>query len=374
MSTTRLQEVLVCFGKKKQADIATAQVAADMWRFSKLNAALANPKLATENDAEEYGKGHEFPTATFKTAWDVGATLEKYLSAEIGAWAVAFALGKVVKSGAGPYVYTCTPLMPAAGDAAELPYLSYVEQIRPGAGVVLDRQAVGLAVEGFQITVGSGPGRANSKISVELVGSGKVIDSATGITMPAATTEKLLPSASLTLSINGVDYVTNKNIVSLETGWKNNIRMDAGFFPGSGFQTAGDGSTGAIRGRLGVWQSRRQPEVRRAVHERIGRVHEAQGADHRHGGRDAGVRREQLAPVDVAAGHLLRGGDRGDRPDPHGRGRVPADVPRHQRHPHGGRQDGRGRNLLVRTISMDTTLLFSTPPGRWRFNSAARTA
>ncbi len=251
MSTTRLQEVLVCFGKKKQADIATAQAAADMWRFSKLNAALANPKLATENDAEEYGKGHEFPTVTYKTAWDVNATLEKYLSAEIGTWAVAFALGKVVKSGTTPnFTYTCTPLMPANGDAAELPYLSYVEQIRPGAGVVLDRQAVGMAVESFQISAGSGPGRANSKITVELVGSGKVIDSATGITMPAAQTEKLLPSASLTLSINGVDYVTNKNIVSLETGWKNNIRMDAGFFPGSGFQTVGDGSTGAIRGRL----------------------------------------------------------------------------------------------------------------------------
>lgn len=68
--------------------------------------------------------------------------------------------------------------------------------------------------------------------------------------MPTATVEKLLPSASLTLSINGVDYVTSKNIVSLETGWKNNLRMDAGFFPGSGFQTAGDGSSGAIRGRL----------------------------------------------------------------------------------------------------------------------------
>ena len=64
MSTTRLQEVLVCFGKKKQADIVTASVAADMWRFSKLNASLANPKLATENDADEYGKGHEFPTVT----------------------------------------------------------------------------------------------------------------------------------------------------------------------------------------------------------------------------------------------------------------------------------------------------------------------
>ncbi len=250
MSTTRLQEVLVCFGQKKQTDIATAQAAADMWRFTKINAALANPKLATESDAEEYGKGHEFPTATYKTAWDVNGTLEKYLGAEIGTWAICFGLGKVVKSGGPNFTYTCTPLMPSAGDAAELPYFSFVEQIRPGAGVVLDRQAVGCAVESFQISIGSGPGRANSKITVEFVGSGKVIDPPTGITMPAATLEKLLPSASLTLTINGTDYVTNKNIVSLETGWKNNIRMDAGFFPGSGFQAAGDGSSGAIRGRL----------------------------------------------------------------------------------------------------------------------------
>ena len=44
--------------------------------------------------------------------------------------------------------------------------------------------------------------------------------------------------------------MTNKNIVSLETSWKNNIKMDAGFFPGSGFQTPGDATTGAVRGRL----------------------------------------------------------------------------------------------------------------------------
>ena len=250
MSTTRLQEVLVAFGKGKQTDIATAQAAAALWRFNKVNAQLANPKLSTENDAAEYGKGHEFPTVTYKTAWDVNGTLEKYLSAEIAAWAMCFSLGKVVKTGTTNYVYTCTPLIPAAGDAAELPYFSYVEQIRPGAGVVLDREAVGCAIEGWTLSIGSGPGRANSKINVEFVGSGKVIDSATGITMPAAQTEKLLPSASLTLTINGVDYVTNKNIVSLETSWKNNIRMDAGFFPGSGFQAAGDGSSGAVRGRL----------------------------------------------------------------------------------------------------------------------------
>jgi hypothetical protein len=48
MSTTRLQEIQICFGKGKQTDIATAQAAASMWQLRKLNAALANPKLNTE--------------------------------------------------------------------------------------------------------------------------------------------------------------------------------------------------------------------------------------------------------------------------------------------------------------------------------------
>lgn len=250
MATARLQEVLIGFGKGKQADIETANLTGSVWQLKKLNAQLANPKLNTENDAEEYGKGHEFPTQTFKTSWDVGGTLEKYLSAEIAAWAMAFGLGKVVKSGATPnFTYTCTPLFPANGDAAELPYFSFIEQIRPGAGAVIDRMAVGCVVEGWSITIGSGPGRANSKISVEFGGSGRLTQPS-GITLPAATVEKLLPSASLALSVNGEDYVTNKNIVSLETSWKNNIRMDAGFFPGSGFQASGDASSGAIRGRM----------------------------------------------------------------------------------------------------------------------------
>jgi hypothetical protein len=109
--------------------------------------------------------------------------------------------------------------------------------------------AVGCVVEGWTISIGSGPGRANSKITVEFVGSGKYVEPS-GITMPAATVEKLLPSASLALTINGVNYVSNKNIVSLETSWRNNVRLDGGFYPGSGFQTPGNGASGAIRGRM----------------------------------------------------------------------------------------------------------------------------
>ena len=236
VSTTRIQETLIAFSRSKQTDIATPNTAAGMWRLHKVNASLVNPRLNTENDAEELGKGHEFATTLYATSWDVGGALEKYLGAEIAAWAMVFSLGKVVKSGSAPHmIYTCTPLIPSAGEAVELPYFSYVEQIRPGDNVVLDRMVSGCAIEGWTISLGSGPGRANSKINIEFVGSGKTVEPS-AITIPAATSEKLLASASLALTLNGVDYVTAKNVVSLETSWKNNIRMDAGFYPGSGFQ------------------------------------------------------------------------------------------------------------------------------------------
>ncbi|MCX6624677.1 MAG: hypothetical protein NTY38_27170, partial [Acidobacteria bacterium] len=158
--SARMQEVLIGFGKGRQADIATANGEATVWQLKKLNAALANPKLNTENDAEEFGKGHEFATQVFKTSWDVSGTIEKYLSSDIAAWAMAFGLGKVVKSGSAPnFTYTCTPLNPPT-DGIEPPYFSFIEQIRPGAASVIDRMAVGCAAEGWTITIGSGPGRA----------------------------------------------------------------------------------------------------------------------------------------------------------------------------------------------------------------------
>jgi hypothetical protein len=246
-----IREILIGFGKKKQADIETANLLAGIWRLGKLNASFGGPKLNTENDAPELGKGHEFATAVYKTAWDVAGQLEKYLTSQFAAWVMAFSLGKVVKTGeVSPFTYTCTPLDPVE-DGLELPCFSYIEQIRPGANVVLDRMAVGCALEGWTLTIGSGPGRANSKLVADFVGSGKHVEPSL-IVLPLATPEKLLPSAGLTCTINGEDYVTKKNFVSLEASWKNNIRLDSGYFPGSGFQTPGDATSGAIRGRLEV--------------------------------------------------------------------------------------------------------------------------
>ena len=38
MSTTRMQEILIGFGMKKQAGIATANIVGDLWRMNKANA------------------------------------------------------------------------------------------------------------------------------------------------------------------------------------------------------------------------------------------------------------------------------------------------------------------------------------------------
>jgi hypothetical protein len=246
-----IREMLIGFGKSKQEDIETANVAAGIWRLGKLNTSFLGPQLNTENNAGELGNGHEFATQVYKTSWDVQGQIEKYLSAEFAAWVMSYGFGKSAKTGSGGnFVYTCTPLNPVS-DGVELPYFTYVEQMRPGASAIIDRASIGCAVNGWTLQVSSGPGRANTKLIADIVGSGKFADPST-IALPSATAEKLIPSAGLACTINSVDYVTAKNIVSLEASWRNNLRLDAGFYPGSGYQTSGDASTGAIRGRMEI--------------------------------------------------------------------------------------------------------------------------
>jgi hypothetical protein len=52
---------------------------------------------------------------------------------------------------------------------------------------------------------------------------------------------------SMSLTINGVDYVSNKRILSGSLAWKNNLMLQAGFYPGSGLQNGY-----AVRGRLEI--------------------------------------------------------------------------------------------------------------------------
>jgi len=70
-----------------------------------------------------------------------------------------------------------------------------------------DRLRVGCAIEDWTYQFSYGPGRASSKTTVNWVGSGLVTTPA-HITVPALAAEKNMLAASMSLSVNGVDYVS----------------------------------------------------------------------------------------------------------------------------------------------------------------------
>jgi hypothetical protein len=239
-----IRETKIAFGYKRQSALQTANVVGDLWSLTKTNATLSETNLVVEDDAQDIGKGNEFASQVFLSHWDTAFSMEKYITSEIMAWVGAFGLGNRVKTGTAPvFTYTCTPQDPVAA-GIELPAFSFIEAIRPGGSAVLDRMLVGNVVEGFMVTLATGPGRQSAKINIDLVGCGKITEPS-GLTIPSPFVEHSLPAGSATVIINGVNYVSNRNLVSLEWGFRNNTRLDSGFYPGSGSQ-----DNASIRGRM----------------------------------------------------------------------------------------------------------------------------
>ena len=238
----RVQQLILGLGKGKQTNISTAGAA--FLRLKKLDTTITTAKPVFENDAAEVGKGNEFISQTFPSHYDVANRIEKYASAEFVTWACAFGLGNAAVTGTGPYTYTIVPIDP--GTTLELPYFSIVEQVPEGGGSAVDNMYVGCAVEDWTYQFTYGPGRSSSKMTVNWVGSG-LVTSPSGITVPAVTLENNMLAASMSLSVNGVDYVAGKRILSGTVGWKNNLLLNAGFFPGSGMQNGLQ-----VRGRMEI--------------------------------------------------------------------------------------------------------------------------
>ena len=251
-----IRETIISLGYVSQADLSTANILADFRTLPKNNAALAEIRGNVETDAEDIGKGHEFAANAFQLGRDTTFQIQSFLNSEIVAFAFAYGLGGSVASNPGSgdaYRHTASPLNPVSG-GIELPAFSVIETIRQGASAVLDRMLVGNAVEGWQIALNSGPGRQNAQITIDCVGSGYLTEPSS-ITVPSVETTHSLNAGSAAITINGTDYVTAKTFVSAEFGFRNNHRLDAGYYPGSGTQ---DGFQ--IRGRMEFGD--REPSLR----------------------------------------------------------------------------------------------------------------
>jgi hypothetical protein len=239
-----IRETKIAFGFKPQPDVATPNATPELWSLTKVNAALATVTPNTESDAQDIGKGDEFATQLFPVSMDTAFSLEKYTSSEFAAWAFCFATGKATKASAGTgFTYAAVPSDPVV-NCINVPPFSYVEQIRAEPDSVIDRELVGNVINDFVLTMESGPGRANCRLVVNCVGTGKTV-APSGVTIPAVTVEHFLNAASATISIGAIDYVASQSFISMEFRWNNNIRLPSGFYPGSGTVNGF-----AVRGRM----------------------------------------------------------------------------------------------------------------------------
>lgn len=240
-----IREIKTFIGYKKQTGLQTALVAADGWSLRQTNRTPGQPEFQTEDDKDDLGKGTPFATQVFKTSAGAGFPWEARLTSENAAMLAVFGIGLNAKTAADTgFKYACKPsvLLTAAPD---MPATTIVQAIRQGGSDVFDIGLIGMCCEEFTISLNSGPGRDNATMRSQWVGCGKYANPST-ITIPTVTTEHSLQAGSATaITINGVNYLSNARFFNFEFNYKNNIRLDAGYYPGSGTQNGFN-----LRGRM----------------------------------------------------------------------------------------------------------------------------
>jgi len=245
-----IQELMNGWSYGAQHNISTVAPTAQIWRQTNLNTRPWAKVPVNEDDRAEIGKGHEFPTELFKSHYNMPTyEISKYCSSEMLAWALSFALGNTTVTGStAPYTYVIVPALGATNPTGlELPYFSFVQQIRPGGSAILDEVLIGCAVRSVRISIKNSPGRASAMCTAECATTGQYTSPST-ITLPTSVPLLHEFNAGMisALTINGINYLSGgsgKQFVSLDMSWDNNFRP--GFFPGSGTQ---DGYQ--IQGRL----------------------------------------------------------------------------------------------------------------------------
>jgi hypothetical protein len=250
MSVALIQEVRFGIGFKKQADLVTALVAADMVSLRHTNEEIIQAQPINEDDAADLGKG-VYITNQYPSHIQAGGPFNGRLTSESGAIISAFGIGKATKATAGDgFKYTCAaPSL--ATDGLDLPATTMAVQIRTGGSAITDKALIGVCCEEFGVQLKQGKGRDNATFTSQWIGTGKYANPS-AITMPAFYDENSLNAGGVTaLTLIGFNYLTNLRFVSVDFGWKNNIRDESGYYPGSGSQ---DGFQVKGRMRRGVPQ------------------------------------------------------------------------------------------------------------------------
>lgn len=248
-----IRQTAFAVGRVKQADLVTSNIDADLIAFTKRNQDIGEVPYTVADDAQDIGKSDEFAVNTYLISKEARFRLEADLTTELLAFALAYGMGSSVDSApaAGAYRHTATPQ--SAG--IDLLPFTVVERLPSSGTAALDRAMIGCVVDGFTISFNNGPSRENSTLALDIVGTGKTVSPST-LTIPAVGTLHRLNAGSFGVTILTTNYVTGGRIVSMEMSWRNNVRLDQGFFIGSGadegFQIRGRMEHGDREARISV--------------------------------------------------------------------------------------------------------------------------
>lgn len=239
-----LQTLRIAIGRKQQSALATPLVAADMVSLVQTSRETPQIQFMTEDNRDDFGKGI-YPTQNFKKNLDSAFPIAGRLTSEWATILSTFGTGKTTKIAAGSgWKYTSVAYNPNT-DGLAMPTTMVVAQIGSGATAILDKALLGCALEEFAIQAKSGAGRDNATFTSQWVGTGRYVKPS-NIVMPAQLVEHDLNAGGMTsILINGINYLTSNRFASLDFSWKNNLRLDTGFFPGSGVQNGFQ-----VRGRM----------------------------------------------------------------------------------------------------------------------------
>lgn len=235
------QEISFGFGLRDQADYETINGGSDILWLETMSREPGLVEHRNSDNSQMTGKGSEFPSQVYKESASYSQEFEFIASAELMSWLFAMSLGSVAKTGTSPnFTYTCIPAVRGTDPCEMKPFTVVQKDTR--SPNLLDQAMIGCAIAGWSLSVQSGPERANCRVRVRVVGTGRETRPS-GIALGTFTVPTDLLAASLELSALSVDYVATKRINSLELSWENSAL--ARFYPGSGVQN-GFGVAGAV--------------------------------------------------------------------------------------------------------------------------------
>jgi hypothetical protein len=232
MSVALLQDTRFSISYKKQVDLVTALTATDMWTLELTNDDPIGIQPINEDNAADKGKG-VYATQTYPSHIASNGSWNGRLTSEAACMLTTFGIGATTKVAAGTGGFKYTSVAPdLLVTGLDLPAASAVVKI----GSVRDILLAGICLEEFGFQLQSGPGRDNATFTSQWLGTGKYTKPS-GITQPAAYTEHSLNAGGITaLTLVGFDYLASKRFSQTNFNWKNNIRDQSSYFPGSGSQ------------------------------------------------------------------------------------------------------------------------------------------